>query len=65
MSDEMIQSLLAWAIVIVMYFFPTILAGLRHKRNTPAIGMLNFWLGWTLLGWVIALVWACTFEPNS
>jgi hypothetical protein len=23
------------------------------------VGMLNLFLGWTLLGWIAALVWAC------
>jgi hypothetical protein len=28
------------------------------KRNASAIIALNLLLGWTFLGWVIALVWA-------
>src|SRR5262249_14514948 len=30
-----------------------------HRRQTAAICVLNIFLGWTLVGWVIALVWAC------
>jgi len=43
-----------------VYFLPTIL-GLK-KRNALSIFVLNFFLGWTLIGWVAALVWACTVE---
>jgi hypothetical protein len=42
----------------VMYFLPSIVAFARSKRDTAAIVLLNFFLGWTLIGWVIALVWA-------
>jgi hypothetical protein len=30
-----------------------------------AIGVLNFFLGWTLLGWIGALVWACTADVRQ
>lgn len=43
---------------IIMYFLPTIIALVRSKRDTVAILVLNFFLGWTLIGWIIALVWA-------
>jgi hypothetical protein len=42
----------------VMYFLPTILAFARNKRDTGAILLLNLFLGWTMIGWVVALVWA-------
>lgn len=43
-----------------IYFLPSIVG--RNKANAQAILVLNFFLGWTLLGWVIALVWASTVE---
>jgi hypothetical protein len=42
----------------VLYFLPTIIAFARSKRDTASILALNFLLGWTAIGWVIALVWA-------
>jgi hypothetical protein len=42
----------------VMYFLPTIIAAARSKRDTTAILLLNFFLGWTMIGWVVALIWA-------
>lgn len=47
----------------VMYFLPSIVALLRNKRDILAIGLLNFFLGWTLIGWVVALVWALKSDP--
>ena len=42
----------------VMYFLPSILAFAKSKRDTAAILLLNIFLGWTVIGWVVALVWA-------
>lgn len=42
-----------------VYFFPSIVAQVRKHRQLTAITVLNLFLGWTVLGWVIALVWAC------
>lgn len=46
----------------LIYFLPTLVALLRHKRNTLSIFLLNLFLGWTLVGWIIALVWASTVD---
>lgn len=46
------------ASAIALYFLPTILARRRGHRSPEAIFVLNLLLGWTLLGWVGALVWA-------
>lgn len=48
--------------VIVVYFIPTIIAW--NKRNADAIIALNFFLGWTFIGWVGALVWALTKDQE-
>lgn len=42
----------------VMYFLPSIIALARSKHDLTAIVLLNFFLGWTMIGWVVALVWA-------
>ncbi|MBS0410719.1 MAG: superinfection immunity protein [Proteobacteria bacterium] len=48
---------------MAVYFVPTLIAFGRKKRNTAAIFALNFFLGWTLLGWVLALVWSLSLDP--
>jgi hypothetical protein len=42
----------------VLYFLPAIIALARSKRDAVSILVLNLFLGWTMIGWVIALVWA-------
>jgi hypothetical protein len=48
---------LTW-FIIGMYFLPSMLA--YRKRNVRAIVALNFLLGWTVIGWIVAFVWALT-----
>jgi hypothetical protein len=40
------------------YFLPTLIARHVEHKNFSAIAILNLLLGWTFLGWVVALVWA-------
>lgn len=47
---------------IIIYIVPSIVARQNNKRNIAAICALNIFLGWTLIGWVIALVWALMKE---
>jgi len=43
---------------LVIYFLPFVVAIVNKKKNTSAIFVLNLFLGWTGIGWVIALIWA-------
>ena len=52
---------LFWLLLIgLAYFLPTVVAGMRGHHQGGAIFLLNLLLGWTFLGWVIALVWSAT-----
>jgi hypothetical protein len=51
---------LFWVVVLVIYFAPSIVGELRRHRNAMAINVVNIFLGWTLVGWVVALAWAFT-----
>jgi len=41
---------------IGLYFLPTIIAFHKKKVNRTAIMILNIFLGWTFIAWVIALM---------
>ena len=47
------------AAILVIYLLPTIIAVNRGHRKALAIGLTNVFLGWTLVGWGIALIWSC------
>lgn len=44
----------------LVYFLPTVIALARGHHNGFAIFLTNLLLGWTLIGWVIALIWSVT-----
>lgn len=52
-------------ILIVLYFFPALVAKMRDHEQTLAIFMLNLLLGWSGLGWCAALIWACTEKSKK
>jgi len=54
------EGFLLLLIMLAIYFIPTWVAYSNKKKNAEAISILNFLLGWTFIGWVIALVWAVT-----
>jgi hypothetical protein len=45
---------------LLIYFAPSIVASYRKHKSTGAIQAVNFFLGWTLVGWLWALIWANT-----
>ena len=44
----------------VLYFLPAAIAVLRPHQSAAAILVLNLLLGWTVLGWIVALIWSLT-----
>lgn len=55
------DALFALAVIggaLAVYFLPCIIAGGRAHPNGTGIFVLNLFLGWSLLGWVVALIWS-------
>lgn len=50
-------------ISLVTYFLPTLIAGFRNHNNLNSIVVINLFLGWTILGWIVALVWSVANSP--
>lgn len=57
-ADQMTDGATILLLLAAAYFLPSLIAGVRGRPNTMAIFALNLFLGWTLLGWVLALVWS-------
>ena len=50
-----------WALVIfggLIYWLPTIIAFGRDSESRFGVLALNFLLGWTVIGWLSAIIWA-------
>lgn len=61
---NVVAAIILLCVGLFFYFLPTVIANSKKKRNYNAILVLNLLLGWTFLGWVIALVWALTNDPE-
>ena len=55
---SILLGLIMLAVMIPLYFLPTIIAYKRKDKQLNAIVILNLCAGWTLIGWVGALVWS-------
>lgn len=62
MDGNSLNGLLILLVMLAIYLFPTIVASGRGHRSAGAVFALNLLLGWTFVGWVIALVWALTYQ---
>ena len=49
--------------LFLMYWLPTVVAIARRTPSALGVAALNFFLGWTVIGWIIALVIALAAYP--
>ena len=52
-------------ISLSLYFTPTIIGIVRKKKDIIAIAVLNTFLGWTFIGWIISLAWALKTDTQN
>lgn len=52
--------ILALGLLLALHFLPGIIASVRHHPQALPIWVLNTLLGWTVIGWIGALVWSLT-----
>lgn len=63
-STSLLVLVLVFGGIALVHFLPIIIAGSRHVRNFWWIVLINVLAGWTLIGWVVALVWALRDDPE-
>ena len=52
-------------VALTFYFIPTLIAVFRKHEKAVQIFLLNIFLGWTLVGWVVALIWSVKNEEKE
>ncbi len=62
---EVFAVLTILSILFVMYWLPTIVAILRRTPSALGVATINFFLGWTVIGWIIALIMALAAAPAT
>ena len=51
--------------LFIMYWLPTIIAIARQAHSALGIFLLNFFLGVTGIGWILALIWALAADNRT
>jgi len=65
MTDQQPQSggviAIAWILTVLTfgYMLPWAIAATRGTSNQGPVAIVNVLTGWTLIGWIVALVMAC------
>jgi hypothetical protein len=57
--------LTALSVMWAIGFVPVAIAYHKNHSNKGAIFLLALFVGWTVIGWVVAFVWACSSNPNT
>jgi Superinfection immunity protein len=53
-----ITYLIVLVVGVLLYLLPTLVASRRNARNMGSVAVINILLGWTVIGWVVALAMA-------
>jgi uncharacterized membrane protein len=54
----------ALVLIAVLYFLPTFVAFMRRQRLGLVL-VINFLLGWTVVGWIVALILSVWPAPKA
>lgn len=60
-----LASVFLFVLAALAYLLPTIIANRRGHVNENTIAMLNLFLGWTVIGWIIAFLWSFSAGPRA
>lgn len=59
-----IGTALLLVLAVAFYLLPTAISGIRKTEHQTGIFVVNLVFGWTVLGWIAALIWACMEKPT-
>jgi hypothetical protein len=60
-----VEGAVAAIAVIAAYWAPSIVALARKVPNRGSVAVVNAFLGWTVIGWIVALAMACRSVPHA
>lgn len=62
-GGEALAGILGVLFILGIYLIPTFVAATRKVPNAGSVFVINLLLGWTLIGWVVALAMAARSTP--
>ncbi|MFC5429945.1 superinfection immunity protein [Paraburkholderia denitrificans] len=63
MASHSIFEIVVLVAAVALYFLPALIADRRGRHDLMVLALFNAVLGWTGLGWVLALCWAFQANP--
>lgn len=64
-AGDAMEGLVLWGLLLGVYFLPTVVAFARGVSSAWSVAIINVFLGWTLIGWVVALAMAARSVPQQ
>jgi len=52
-------------VILMLYPMPIAVAAARKHNALLAIIVTNLWLGWTVIGWFVVMIWACNRDVEA
>ncbi|NIE65822.1 superinfection immunity protein [Burkholderia sp. Ax-1719] len=62
MASHSIFEIVVLLAAVMLYFLPAMIADRRKRHDLLIIALFNAVVGWTVLGWFLALFWS--LQPN-
>lgn len=62
---DLLPLLCVGLLLFLLYMLPFAIANARGVRNQPLIFIVNFALGWSGLGWIVCMLWACMADSRK
>jgi hypothetical protein len=62
MGMGLVMFIVVALVSLLFYFLPTFVAMVRRHENAMPIALINFFLGWSFIGWIVALAWSFTSQ---
>lgn len=57
------KAMIMYPVLVLLYLLPSMLAWKRGSRRRVKILLINVLLGWTVIGWIAALMMGFAYEP--
>ena len=58
-GGAILKSTIISGLLVDLYMAPTIVAAIRRHPDLLHVGVVNILTGWTIVGWIVAMVMAC------
>jgi hypothetical protein len=62
-ETELLKGGVEFFLLACLYFLPSFVG--HRKRQANSISLANFFFGWTVIGWIVCLIWAASPDKKA